>query len=184
MKEHARRMVQLFPTNKNSIECECCQRHSAELQVVFEWRGEYITTKAAVFSMIGIFLSIALVRHLFHSLFPSQHIDFGTTHGFCDSCFAQIKKRRLATRMVKQLCLALIVLAAVILASIIVFAVLFVFPQPTKATITYAAIGLCGGLACLVAGLEAQDCIVRWCLPKNMRFISKPPFELINFRKV
>ena len=184
MKYHAQRMAELFPSDKTVNECECCHRHSTELRTVFEWRGYYSTTGTTIASMIGTAMAIALLHHVFHSLMPSKRIDFSTTHSLCDDCFAQLKKHDLVAKLVKQLCLTLIVLAAVILASVVVFAVLFVFPQPTKETITYAAIGLCGGLVCLATGLAAQDRIVRWCVPTNLRFISKPPFELIKFKPI
>lgn len=184
MKHHAQRMAKLFPPDKTVNECECCHRYSTDLRTVFEWRGYYSTTGTAIASMIGTTMAIAFLHHLFHSLLPSKHVDFSTTHSLCDDCFAQLKKQSLVTKLVKQLCLALIVLGAMMLASVVVFAVLFVFPQPTKVTIAYSAFGLCGGLVCLAAGLAAQDRIVRWCVPTNLRFISKPPFGLIGFKPI
>lgn len=184
MKHHAECMAKLFPPNKVLNECECCQRHSAEMRATFEWRGVYLTAGTAITSIIGTVMTIALMHHVFHFLLPSKHIDFSTTHSFCNGCFTQIKKRKLAGKLVKQLCLTLIVLAAMILASAVVFAVLFLFPQPTKEMTAYATIGLFCGLICLVAGLVAEDRIVRWCLPGTMRPISKPPFELIGFHSL
>ena len=184
MLQHAQRMTELFPPNKTVNECECCQRNLAKSRAVFEWRGIYHTAGTNITSTIGVAVAIVLMHHVFHFLLPSKQVNFSTTHRFCDDCFAQIKRRKLASKFVKQFCLTLIVLAAIIFASVVVFAVLFVFPQPTKEMIAYVAIGLCCGLVCLVAGLVAEDRIVRWCLPETIRFISKPPFELIKFQKI
>jgi hypothetical protein len=181
---HAKQMAELFPPDKMVNECECCRRHSVELRAVFEWRGTFHTAETALTSTIGMVMTMALFLHVFHFLMPSKQVDFSTMHGFCEDCFAQIKKRNRVAGFVKQLCLALIVLAAMIVATVIVFVVVFAFSEPTKANVTYAAIGLAGSLVCLAAGLTAQDRIVRWCLPKTIRFISKPPFELFRFQRI
>jgi hypothetical protein len=180
---HAQRLAELFPPNKNTNECECCHRHSAELQAVFEWRGIYHTTETAIVSTVGMALAIAITHHLFHFLMPSKHIDFSTTHGFCGDCFEQIRRRRMFAPLVKQLGLALIVISAVIFTSVIVFVILFLVKQPTKRGFAYAAIGFCSGFLCLAGGLLGTDRIVRWCLPKSLKFISKPPFQLVGFQK-
>lgn len=182
-KHHARRMAELFPAGRTVRECECCHRHSAELWAVFDWHGVYFTAGTAVASAIGTALTITLMHHVFHFLMPSKQIEFSTSHGFCKTCFAQIERRKNIANVVKQLCLGLIVLAAMILASVVVFAALFLFPKPTGQTAAAAAIGVCAGLLCLVAGLFAVDCVVRWCLPKSLRRIAKPPFELVEFKE-
>jgi hypothetical protein len=177
---YAQRMAESFPSDKTVVQCECCQRHPAELRAEFEWRGVYVSARTGIVSAIGTTLTVIFMHHVFQFLMPSKHIDFSTTHGFCSTCFAQIKRRRVAANLVKQLCLGVIVLAAMILASVVVFAVLFIAAQPTKQMIVFAVIGLCLGLFCLMAGLMGQDRIVRWCLPKSLRWISKSPFELVG----
>lgn len=180
---HAQRMAELFPPDRKTNECECCHRRSTELQAAFEWRGVYHSAETAVVTTIGIAVAIAITHHFFHFLMPSKHIDFSTTHSLCGDCFKQIRRRRMFATLVKQFCLALIVIAAMIFASVIVFAVLFLIPQPTKSAIVYAAVGFCGGFLCLAGGLLGTDRIVRWCLPKSVKFISKPPFQLVGFQK-
>ena len=180
---HAQRMAELFPPDKEMDACECCHRHSAELRAEFEWRGVYNTAETAVVSTIGIAVAIAITHHLFHFLMPSKHNDFSTTHSLCGNCFKQIRHRRVFATAIKQFCLALIVMAAVIFTAVIVFTVLFLIPQPTKSAIVYTATGFCGGSLCLAGGLLGTDRIVLWCLPKPMKFIFKPPFQLVGLHK-
>jgi hypothetical protein len=183
MKEHAQRMVQHFPSNKVVNECECCSRHASELRVIFDWRGEYLTATTSFIGAIGILVSF-ISHHLFHFLLPSEHVGFSTNHSLCNSCFAEIKRRKFVAKLVKQFCLVLIVLAAMIFASTIVFVLLFAIPQPTKMAMVYILGGMGCGMACLWAGLRAEDYMVRWYIPKALRFISKPPFELVDFKIV
>jgi hypothetical protein len=180
---HAQRMAELFPPNTKKDECESCHRHSAEFQTQFEWRGLYTTVKIAFAGMIGTAVATAFTHHLFHFLMPAKQIEFSTTHSFCGNCFKQIRRRRMFAFFVNQLCLALVVIAAVIFTAVIIFTIFFLFPQPTKSAIAYAAIGSCGGLLCLAGGLLGGDRIVRWCLPRSLEFISKPPFQLVGFIK-
>lgn len=181
---HAQRMAELFPPNKNTNECECCHRHSVEFQSVFEWRGIYHTTGTAIISTLGIAVAMAISHHLFHFLMPSKQVSFSTAHGLCGNCFEQIKRRRIFVSLVKQLCLVFIITSALIFTSVIVFTLLFLLPQPTTSSIIYAVLGFCGGLLFLAGGLLGGDWIVRWCLPKSVRFISKPPFQLVGFHKL
>jgi hypothetical protein len=180
---HAQRMTELFPPNKNTSECEYCHRHSVELQGVFEWRGIYHTTDTAIISTVGIAVAIAISHHLFHFLMPSKQVSFSTTHGLCGNCFEQMKRRRMFASIIKQLCLTFIVISAVIFTSVIVFTVYFLLPQPTESSIIYAALGYCGGFLFLAGGLLGTDQIARWCLPKSLKLICKPPFQLVGFRK-
>ena len=179
---YAQRMTELFPSDKKTGACEYCQRHSAELQTVFEWRGIYHTADTAIVSSVGIALAIGVTHHFFHLLMPSKQIVFSTTHGFCFNCFEQIKRRRFVAFLVKQLCLGLIGISVVIFVSVIVFTILFLFPSPTERAICYAALGFSGGLLCLAGGLLGVDRIVRWCIPQSVKFISKPPFQLVGFQ--
>jgi len=179
---YAQRMAESFPTDKTVTQCECCQRHSAELRAVFEWRGVYVNAGKAIAGTIGTILAILFTHHVFHFLMPSKHIDFFTTHGFCSNCFTQIKERRIVANLAKQIFLGVIFLAAVILASVVVFIVLFLVPHPTMQMIAYAVMGLCFGLLCLMAGLVGEDRAVRWGLPKSLQRISKPPFELVGIK--
>ena len=181
---HAQRMAELFPPNKNTNECEWCHRHSVELQGVFAWRGIYHTTETAIISSVGIAMAMAISHHFFHFLLPSKHIAFSTTHGLCGNCYEQMRHRKMFASLVKQLCLALIVTSAVVFSSVIVFALLFLLPQPTKGSVVFTAVGFCGGFIFLAGGLLGADRIVRWCLPKAVKFISKPPFELVGFHKL
>lgn len=181
---HAQRMAEFFPPNKNVNECDCCHRHSVELQCVFEWRGIYHTTKTTIISTVGIAVAIAITHHLFHFLMPSKQIGFSTAHGLCGNCFEQIRRRRMVASLIKQLCLVLIVISALIFTAVIVFTILFLIPQPTTSAIIYATTGFFGGFLFLAGGLLGTDRIVRWCLPKSVRFISKPPFQLVGFHKL
>ena len=181
---YAQRMAELFPPNKNTNECESCHQHSVKLQSVFEWRGIYHTAETAITSTVGIAVAMTVSHHLFHFLMPSKHINFSTTHGLCGNCFEQMKRRKLFASFVKQLCLVLIAIAAMIFASVIVFTIVFLVPKPTENAIVYAAIGFSGGFLFLAVGLLGADRIVRWCLPKSLKFISKPPFRLVGFHKL
>jgi predicted Abi (CAAX) family protease len=138
----------------------------------------------AVISTFGIAVAMAISHHLFHFLMSSKQVSFSTTHGLCGNCFEQIKRRRMFASLVKQLCLASIVISAVIFTSVIVFTLLFLLPQPTEGSIIYAALGFCGGLLFLAGGLLGADRIVRWGLPKSLKPISKPPFQLVGFHKL
>ena len=180
---HAQRMAELFPPDTKTDECVCCHLHSVELRVVFGWRGIYHTTETAIASTVGTAVAIAITHHLFHFLMPSRQVNFSTTHGLCGDCFKQIRRRRMFTPLIKQLCLALIVIAAVIFASVIVFAILFLVPQPTESALVCTVVGIFSGFLCLFGGLLGADRIVRWCVPRSLRFIAKPPFELVRFQK-
>lgn len=183
LKYHAQQMVEHFPQDKSMDECECCHRHSAELQAVLEWRGIYHTTGTAAINLVGIALAMAITHHLFRFLMPEKQICFSTTHGFCCRCFNQMCRRRMLSFLLKQLSLVWIVISALIFAAVIVFTIIVIIPQPTKAMIIYAAIGIIAGTLCLLLGLLATDRIVRWCLPKPLRFISKSPFNLIEIKR-
>lgn len=177
-------MAGMFPVGRKTHECECCERHSAELKAVFEWRATYHTSETATTSLLGLILAITPLGHFFHFFMPSKQLNFSTTHGFCNNCFSQIRKRNSVSGFLKWACLMVIVLAIMILTATIVFSVLFVIKEPTKSMITWAVIGLVSGLVCLWAGLASSDKAVRWCLPEKLKPISKPPFELHQFHKL
>ena len=176
-------MAELLPPDTKTDECVCCHLRSVELRVVFGWRGIYHTTETAIASTVGTAVAVAITHHLFHFLMPSRQVNFSTTHGLCGDCFKQIRRRRMFTPLIKQLCLALIVIAAVIFASVIVFAILFLVPQPTESALVCTVVGLFSGFLCLFGGLSGADRIVRWCVPRSLRFIAKSPFELVRFQK-
>jgi hypothetical protein len=131
---YAERMAQFYPQHRQIQYCECCERHPPELSVVFDWRGVYQTHGMTFLSTLGIAVA-ALLHHLFHFLLPSKTIVFSTTHGFCHNCFDLMQRRRIISIVLKQLCLALIVLGAMTLAASVVVAVYFLFPHPAITTI-------------------------------------------------
>jgi hypothetical protein len=179
---YARRMAESFPPHKEATECACCQRHSSELQAAFVWRGAYHTKETTIVSVIGL-AAIAIVHHLFSFLMPEKHIIFSTTHSLCNNCFRQVLRRKMFAALLKQLCLVLVVLSTLIFAAVIVYTILFLLPQPTTNAIVYTISGICTGFLLLTAGLRGEDRIVRWILPESMKFIAKPPFQLVGLQK-
>ena len=178
LKCHAQRMAEIFPPDKKTNECECCQRCSAEFRVTFIWRGIYHTAETVFVMLIGIVTALGG-----HGIFPHHQVDFVTSHGLCGDCFKQIRRRRVLGKLVEKFCLVLIVISAIVFVPMLCFAPVLPFLKPTMHEVITMAVCLGGGLICLVAGLLGADRVVRWCIPKSLKFISKRPFQLIGLQQ-
>ena len=179
LKSFATRMTELFPSNKDLLLCEDCNRNPANLKAVFSWRGIFHNRQTSAVSTVGILVA-ALGNHLFHFLMPTKQINYTTTHTVCQSCFAQTSVRLFKARLLRLIGLSVVIIAAMILAAVIVFGLLFVLPNPSLTNWFFAVAGMIIGIACLIAGLAGLDRIARWPIPKPIKFLSKPPLELID----
>jgi hypothetical protein len=179
LKYHAQRMVELFPPDRKIAECECCNRRSAELRVAFLWRGIFHTAGTVIGTIIGIAAVLGG-----HGILPSRRIDFTTTHGLCDGCFKQMRFQKMLGELGEKLCFIFIVLSAIVFAMVLVMTPVLLLSRPTSREIAVMVVGLGGGLICLIGGLLAANKVVRWYIPKSLKFISKQPFQLLGFKKL
>jgi hypothetical protein len=177
---YAKRMTALFLPDRAANECECCQRRSGDLQVVFTWQAIYHTRTTLAVGIVGIVMAM-FARHLFHSLF--KQIAFSTTHFLCGDCYQQVQRKKIFMAFAKQFFLVLIVISAVIFTSVIVYAFVFLIPQPAENDFIYIVAGIFGGVIFLAGGLFGADQVAQWRVPKPMRFLAKPPFQLVAWNK-
>ena len=179
LKYHAQRMAELFPPDRKIAECECCKRRSSELRIAFLWRGIFHTAGTVVGTLIGIVAAMGG-----HGILPHRRIDFTTTHGLCDGCFKQIRLQKMLGELAEKLCFIFIVLSAIVFAMVLVMTPVLLLSRPTSREITIMAVGLGGGLICLIVELLAANKVVRWYIPNSLQYISKQPFQLLGFKKL
>jgi hypothetical protein len=178
LKYHAQRMTELFLPDRRIGDCECCGRRHSELRVSFSWRGIYHTARTVLGTVVGL---VFLVGG--HAFLPHRQINFTTTHGLCNDCFARMRRDNVFGQLLEKLCFTLIILSAIVLVLAVVMTTVLFLPRPTLREIMVVSIGDSIGLGGLIGGIFGARKAVRWYIPKSLRFISKPPFELIGFKK-